>query len=109
MLNDLRTAVRQLLRNPGFTLVAVITMALAIGANTAVLSIADAVLFRPLPYDKPEELAVLRMRNRKTDSRSTMMTNDFLEAIGRSSAVGPVGRAEDGGAIVAVTSGVAES
>ena len=59
MLQDLRYAVRFLSRRPWFTLVAVLTVGLGVGANTAVFSLADAVLFRPLPYSHADRLFVL--------------------------------------------------
>jgi predicted permease len=57
MLNDLKFALRQLLKSPGFTLTAVLTLALGIGANTAIFSLVDSIMLRPLPFPEQDRLA----------------------------------------------------
>src|SRR5881392_67708 len=59
MIQDLRLAFRSVVHTPGFTLVAVITVALAISANSTVFSLVNALLIKPLPYRNPTELVLL--------------------------------------------------
>ena len=78
MLREVRYAARALLQRPGFSLVAVLTLALGIGANTAIFSLVNTVLLRSMPIERPEDVFAVNMR-RKDDSMSAMSYPNYLD------------------------------
>jgi putative ABC transport system permease protein len=80
MLKDVRYAIRRLVRQPSFTLVTVITLALGIGANTAIFSIVYSVLLKPLPFYRPDRIVVLWGEDRaQGDSRNQVSHTDIVD------------------------------
>src|SRR5687768_2278822 len=77
---DLRYGKRLLFKNPGFTAATIIAIALGIGANTAIFSVVNTVLLRPLPYNQPERLvAVWETDIRKAESKVSISYPDFFD------------------------------
>jgi len=78
---DLRYTFRSLRRNPGFAVTAIVTLAVGIGANTAVFSVADALIFRPLPYRDPGGLVTVEWASRSSPDRVFPMPHYLAEEI----------------------------
>jgi putative ABC transport system permease protein len=74
LLQDIRYALRQLLRQRGSSIVAVVTLALGIGISTAILSVIDATMLRPLPYPDPEQLVTVSPEETMPDGRVSRAT-----------------------------------
>ncbi len=77
---DFRLALRLLQRSPGFTIVAILTLALGIGANTAIFSVIDSVLLRPLPYHEPDQLVMVWENNSQhPNPHNTVSPPNFVD------------------------------
>src|SRR5215831_14761865 len=77
MVSDVKFAARMLLKHPGFTVIATLVLALGIGANTAIFSVVDAVLLRPLPYADQERIVSIQNLWRNTGVRGQASAPDF--------------------------------
>jgi putative ABC transport system permease protein len=79
LLRDIRYGIRSLLKRPGFTAIALIALALGIGANTAIFSLVNAVLLRPLPFAEPDRLVWVFGNIRNGGNRASVSPLDFLD------------------------------
>jgi putative ABC transport system permease protein len=106
--DDVRFAVRQLKASPGFTLVAALTLALGIGANSAMFALADATLIRPLPFPEPDRLIVLS-ETRNGQDGFPVNPLDFVDWSERARRFTAIAAATGGGGAIVGDDGVAET
>lgn len=84
LLRNLRFALRLLAKNPGFTLATILTLALGIGANTAIFTVTSALLLRPFPYRDPNQLVTIRVSDQSKERPTTLMRYELIRDSARS-------------------------
>ena len=84
LLRNLRFALRLLSKNPGFTLATIFTLALGIGANTAIFTVTSALLLRPFPYREPDQLVTVRVSDQSKERPTTLLRYELVRDNNRS-------------------------
>src|SRR5687768_9223348 len=102
LIKDIRYAVRSLVKRPGFTIIAILTLALGIGASTAIFSVVDGVLLRPLPFPNAEQIVQLREIG-SNGARMSFAEPNFLDVRARSRTLDAV--AQYNGELTTITGG----